>query len=245
MLLLTLISFSVLADDAPILETIEGGGETFSIQRNGETVVIEAGDEILEGDKIQTSDESVTLSYPDQTSLTLSENSVIKINPTNEYSDRNVELEQGTIHSKVTSGVSAKPFKMIIRGGYATMGVRGTEFTVESDSQNSALDVHTLEGTVEAAENETELTQQKGTRIEALKSLHAKRGQAFEKREFRREEFMQRFQQRHPRFMKQVQKPRRPFAQLRQQRQQRRANMPQPSRPHRPFQRQKMNPRHK
>ena len=250
LVLLGLAPFVVIAGEHPVIETFEGQQSALRVMRDGQEVQLQEGDDLLPGDQMVTQDESVTIAYPDQTSVTLSENSTLKISASDDMSDKNLQIEKGSIHSKVTSDAQTKrPYRMVIKGSYATIGVRGTEFTVEADSENNEINVHTLEGVVEAAQTEDDLKQNRVTTVPALESLRARRAQAFEKRQFRRDEFLKRFQQRHPKFMRQIEKPRRPFMQLRQKQLQRRQtirqNQPHHKPPHRPGALQKIRQNHK
>ena len=71
---------------------------------------------------------------------------------------------------------AAPPLKFFIKTNAAVMGVRGTEFVVDHDDK-AGSEVHTLDGTVDVAANEEDLSAGRGRRVEALQQLRAdKRG---------------------------------------------------------------------
>ncbi len=172
---LWLILSTALAQD-PVGEISEASSSV-QVQRAGETLTLQSGDDLEAGDIIESSDAQVVI-YPDH-----QVNLAGKIEIKEALEDKTeLALEKGKVHVKVEKQTRPLTFRVVTP--MAAFGVRGTEFEVEETDEGSDLQV--VEGEVEAQDKQGQI--QRVRPREAIRLM--KRG-GFQKREFR--ELKQRF----------------------------------------------------
>ncbi|MCM0605780.1 MAG: FecR domain-containing protein [Xanthomonadaceae bacterium] len=122
-------------------------------------------------------------------------------------------LDVGVTHVEVPETTSGeKKFKFFIKTKSATMGVRGTEFVVQ-ESESGETQINTLKGEVGMAKDLSEFNEEKGkspkwTKIAAGSAGYWSRGESRikEVKEFNRDSFRKQLKEKHPSFMKAVEK---------------------------------------
>jgi hypothetical protein len=150
---------SVLGDRAVVIIT----GQT---QRPGVT-----GDEIHYWDVIQTSRKAAAkVRYPDGSTLLIGRDTKVEILPRQAGTQYN-QLDWGQVRAQVEKPKTApdpqaKP-RFIIRTKTAVMGVRGTDFVAGFDPASGQSALHTLEGTVDIATDESKVMSWQGLPVEA------------------------------------------------------------------------------
>ena len=143
-----------------VLVRVEGSG---NVQMN----FLKAGDKLYKGAIVNTgSNGAVKLLMTDRTIIDLGPSSLFKMNDYQlgkNVGDRNVDLslDYGQVRASVNEKITSNKGKFTIRTKAATMGVRGTEFVVNStvpsggvtaNAQNSQTSVTVMHGKVEVAD---------------------------------------------------------------------------------------------
>lgn len=119
---------------------------------------LKAGDPVLEGDTLQSeAASSAKFLMNDQTILDLNPSSQLLVEhyQLKSLGNRNVSISvlNGTIRASVNQHLT-NGGKFSIRTRSATMGVRGTEFVVQSDSRTGQSQLTVLKGLVQAASSD-------------------------------------------------------------------------------------------
>lgn len=186
------VLFSVLAADvraeepsienAVVLEAIDGTAlvEVFS---GGTWKPIVDGETVEPGEAIRTTAGSARLVYGDGSVVALSTATEVKLE---DNLSRVLSLEHGTVWGKIEKSTtplvspSPKPYRFLLRSRSVIMGVRGTEFLVEtaSDGEGGEVTVNTLEGTVDTAPDLPTLLEGKGLRLSQFERIRARKGVA-------------------------------------------------------------------
>ncbi|MBY0518268.1 MAG: FecR family protein [Bacteriovoracaceae bacterium] len=163
MILLLLIQFA-LAQDPSVGEVLEGEIKT----QRGE---LKAGDDLLQGDRLESSGAQILLFPANQINV----EGVLSLENVTD-SDTSLKLESGKARVNVDSTENPQEFR--VKTPYATFGVRGTEFEVEESSEGSALQVY--DGQVEAQD-------QQGLKQRVVKgeAFQHRRGQGWARKEFK------------------------------------------------------------
>lgn len=143
-----------------VLVRVEGSG---NVQMN----FLKAGDKLYKGAIVNTgSNGAVKLLMTDRTILDLGPSTLFKMNDYQlgqNVGDRTVDmsLDYGQVRASVNEKITSNKGKFTIRTKAATMGVRGTEFVVNStvpasgitaNAQNSQTSVTVMHGKVEVAD---------------------------------------------------------------------------------------------
>ena len=88
--------------------------------------------------------------------------------------------------------------KFLVRTKAAVMGVRGTDFAVNTDADGAAAEVHTLEGQVDVAKDDKSLFSGKGMAVKADQFVKANRGAISVPKAFDRAGFLNALKGRQP-----------------------------------------------
>jgi hypothetical protein len=179
------------AENAAIVLEATDGTASVEGRHAGKWAPLAIGAKLNVGDSVRTpAGTSARLLYPDGSLIALSTDSEIQID---HDPVRVISLRRGTVWGKIQklvvasasptpSSPSRSPYKFILRAKAVTMGVRGTEFIVESGA-NGAVSVLTLEGTVDTAPDLASLRAGKTVPVHQLELVHAQSGTAFGKAE--------------------------------------------------------------
>jgi hypothetical protein len=141
----------VLADEVTLTEVTGSAADITIVRPDGWRQVPSSGAKVPRNTAITTSSgASLRVAMPDGTAVRVGHSSEVhfdRIEPGNAV----VTLEQGRARATVPkSRVAPKQHRFQIKTRAATMGVRGTDFTVEVDP-SGRVGVHVLDGTVEIA----------------------------------------------------------------------------------------------
>lgn len=173
-----LISASLFAADAtkPVIESIEGDQIVVVKTTGGKSKPASKGLEVDYGDRVKTSDgASAKIRYPDGSKLLVGRGSEVEVQ----------ENKNGSQYNKVYSGYvrglirkagqpdKSAPPRFIIRSRTVVMGVRGTDFVMSQHetlakgkkAAGSEVQIHTLDGVVEVAKDESTLMEGKGRSV--------------------------------------------------------------------------------
>jgi hypothetical protein len=193
----------------PLITNVEGESNKVKIINSSHTEKKANTDEYLEaGDTVSVSKgNSLSLSYENGAELFIAENSVVKTqvdegqNSNEEVST--IEVLKGKVRGifKEEKTQKSKKFKLFIRTKNSVMGVRGTEFVVENKDGESSL--HTIEGSVEFAKSKDDLFKGNSSQVKESEFIKRKKQEKIRKpQKFKKEEFLKRFKNRHPRLVK-------------------------------------------
>lgn len=179
MLLLTLLTPAWAGEPPPVIITsILGNASEIEITRpDGYSQVPSIGADLPRGTQIRTGpSSSLRVKFQDGSEMTLRKLTQWIVDST--YPGQvSSELVSGKARATVPpapKGAPAKgPHRFIVRTKSIVMGVRGTDFFVESRPDSGKVSIHTIEGTVEAAAKPEELTSNPPFRLEAGRALHA------------------------------------------------------------------------
>jgi len=203
----TAIAAAVFFAHASFAATVltDSNGTTVAAQTaDGNAVQLNEGDEILAGTDLHLSkDQSVTVSTDTGMNVVADQGAKVKVS----NDDDGVplfEVALGEVRAFLSPtepkpAVPAPRLRVTTPG--AVVGVRGTDFVV--NSAQGGTDVHTLEGTVEVAGSREDLKAGRTTPLgqgEGVEGVHA--GAPMVKKTFNRDEFMNRFNKRHPQLAK-------------------------------------------
>jgi len=153
--LLSLISTEVLAQSKAAKVIILRGSAEYTT-KDGTKVSIKRGDWLPEGAIVKTEAKSfVKLLFVDKSSLNIAPKSSVTIAKFSKKKAGIINLLQGKIRSKVVKdylndGDKGKKSKLFIKTKTAAMGVRGTDFSVETTGKVDTLNV--VEGNVTVAQ---------------------------------------------------------------------------------------------
>lgn len=132
------------------------------------------GAALSSGDRIKTGPaSSLRVKYPDGSTLiigSLSEVAIQEIGPVKKvslgYGQTRAVIQKSSLQEKLKN---APTHRFLVKTPTATMGVRGTDFVTESVKAKgfagASTQLHTLEGVVDVARNESDLTQGKFTSV--------------------------------------------------------------------------------
>ena len=150
--------------DAPpevgAIQEVDPAGTQVSVKNaQGATEEKPAGAPLLQSDQvIAKPNQTVVLHLKDDSNITATPGTEISVKdyvPAQAGSVPHVELTKGSAHFDVNKTPTGHP-TFFIRTKSATMGVRGTSFVVDQQSDGYST-VHTLQGNVAIAKNEADL----------------------------------------------------------------------------------------
>lgn len=145
------------AADAIRLDMLQGAKE-ISISRGAAHLIVKEGDTLQPKDELTTGPkESVRIIFPDRTQLWVGSSTSIQINngaTPDGHQIGLVQMKEGSTRVLVpkTYGTT-KRIKFVVKTPAATMGVRGTDFVVDSSDAGKNVELHTLEGVVDATQS--------------------------------------------------------------------------------------------
>ncbi len=149
-----------------ILESLQGS-ETLWVSKAQSQREIRPGSEIKVGEKIKTGPHfSAVIRYSDGSQIILTPHSDFTLEEQTHETQWN-RLRAGKVRGIITKTKipsSSKP-KFMIRNKAAVLGVRGTDFVMSITPGAQGTQIHTLEGSVEVAQNEVALFNGKGTLV--------------------------------------------------------------------------------
>ncbi len=210
-----LSGFSAFAGDefetgAAVLEGVEGGAP-IEVLRAGTWSPVALNVTVQPGESVRTSASAARLVYSDGSAVALSTDTEIKLIS---GSAREIELAHGTVWGKIEKAgrespktTTAHPYKFMLRSTSVVMGVRGTEFLVESGARGEVA-VNTLEGTVDTAPDKATLESGHGVPVHRLERIRAQAGTPFGRAEgFRGEDLNARLTKDHAGLVKFLGRP--------------------------------------
>lgn len=163
----------------PVIIAISGTGAPKIVLQNKEKDAI-IGSTVEFGSTIRTgATHAVSLTYPDQSIVTIDKNSRYIVVEKRGDSQIN-QLDYGQVHGVIETnsksvaektGTPPRPPKFLIRSKTVTMGVRGTEFLMGVDPFGLKAKIFTLNGTVDVATSETNLISGKVTPLKSGKFI--------------------------------------------------------------------------
>lgn len=173
--------------NAAVLEATDGASPV-EVLRAGTWIVIGDGETVVPGESVRTAGSSARLVYGDGSVMALSTDTEVKLE---DDPLRIVSLERGTVWGKVekagapalsppspAASPSPRPYRFTLRSRAVVMGVRGTEFLVET-APDGEVTVNTLEGAVDTAPDLPTLFAGKGSSVSRFERIRARRGVAF------------------------------------------------------------------
>lgn len=168
------------ASDRLVLESVDG--DRVVIVTDGKTLEphpAKQGEELHFWDVIQTSKRAAAkVRFPDGSLLVIGRDTKFTIQPKNEGTQFN-QLDWGQVRAQVVPDENAKNAdpkapkpkpRFIIRTRTAVMGVRGTDFVAGFDPSSAQSSLHTIEGSVDIAANESQVMAWQGTPVNAGQS---------------------------------------------------------------------------
>ena len=154
------------------------GASVVQVTRASGQHELKTGDPVAPGDKIITDDKTtMTIHCADGTVLVVGRKSNLGIEES-ENAQRTARIDAGTVRA-IVSKINAekitdkKKFRFFIKTRSATLGVRGTDFVVSADPVTETSELHTLEGTVEVAKDETTIVTTGGEKVIGGQSVTA------------------------------------------------------------------------
>ncbi len=198
-------------DDRPLIESIRGAKTVVIQSAEGERAA-GVGTPLNPGDRIKTTgDVSTRIVYKDRSQLSVGRASEVEVQGNEGGETQWTKLHAGQVQGKVTrAAMKPKSYRYGVRTKSAVMGVRGTDFVVDSADGQDAK-VHTLDGQVDVAQDESSLLSGKGLAVLKNQFTEVKPGQAIPKpKQFDRGKYLQELNAKQPdfqSFMKQAPKP--------------------------------------
>lgn len=167
------------------LDMLQGAKE-ISISRGQNHLMVKEGDNLLPKDELTTGPkESARITFPDRSELWVGSSTTIQINSglTNDgHRIELVQMKEGSTRVLVPKSYgTTKRIKFVVRTPAATMGVRGTDFVVDAHDTGKDIELHTLDGTVDAAKSVQTLIKKDVVPVERGFTIHAQDGQVIPK----------------------------------------------------------------
>ncbi len=182
----------------PVIESLEGDGLVVVKSSNGTSKQAARGIEIQVGDRVKTGPEaSAKIRYPDGSKLLVGRGTEVEIQEHNGDTQFN-KVYSGYVRGlirKASQPDKSKPPRFIIRSRTVVMGVRGTDFLLD---QKKDLEIHTLDGVVEVAQDEKALMAGKGVSVPRGQMIDADEAKIHEPKPFNREQFEEALAQAQP-----------------------------------------------
>lgn len=179
------------------------GAKTVLVRRSNGNHELKPGDPVQPGDLLQTdSKTTTTIRCSDGSVLVLGHSTDVGIeNAAN--AQRTARINSGTIRAIVSKintekNQEKKKFRFFIKTRTATLGVRGTDFVVSADSATETVELHTLEGTVEAAKDETALVTKGGEMVRGGQYILATQEEITSPQVFDQKRFAEQLEQTQP-----------------------------------------------
>jgi hypothetical protein len=196
LIILSISARSVLAEEVDPALVVESndGASAIEVQHAGVWAPAPVGTTIEPGDSVRTGTSSARLVYADGSAVALSTATEVQVQPD---PTRVIDLKEGTVWGKIeksaapvtASPPNGNPYKFTLRSNSMVMGVRGTEFVMESP-RSGEVSMNTIEGTVDTAPDLATLQSGKGVPVHKLERIRARKGAAFGKAEgYKSEEF--------------------------------------------------------
>lgn len=203
----------------PSIETITGDASSCTLVRGKKTLALKEGDALKNGDIVQTgATTSARLVYSDNTQLFVGRGSSVKIQARDKVTPW-VYLEKGQIRSvvaKTDKPAPKKNYRYGVSGKTIAMGVRGTDFTVDTDEKGDSSKVHALDGNVEVAGKEKDLFKGAGQVLQKDHLIESQFGKLQNPVKFNPDDYLQQLKQKQPDFQNFIAKPPRSIQELNQ-----------------------------
>lgn len=209
-------SWALAASQQPAIELIVGA-KVIQVDSQGRMVEAAEGSLLRNGDRIKTGPRvSVRVLYPDGAQLLVGRSSEVEILPkdnTTYWSRLSLGQARAIIPKPKVVNKKAR-HRFGIKTKTAVMGVRGTDFVVETDEKGESSQVHTLDGQVEVAKDEGSLLDGKGFNVLRDQFVKATPGDLLKPAKFDRQQYLDVFKQKQPDFQGIMNKLPRPQEQL-------------------------------
>lgn len=157
------------AQDHLVIDSVDGDKAVIIFTDKNERQA-KKGDDVQFWDVVQTSRRSsIKLRYPDGSVVVVGRDTKFTVQPKQQGTQYN-QLDWGQVRAQVTKEDNPSPKappRFVIRTKTATMGVRGTDFVAGFDAQSGQASLHTIEGTVDMAADESKVMSWQGTPITA------------------------------------------------------------------------------
>lgn len=191
---LLFVGFSAQADNKPVIESIIGSD---AILNGARKFVI--GSVLEPGDKLITDDKTVIrVLYPDGSVVVVGHLSEYEVQEKDSENTQWNSLHSGEIHAEVTTQARKQRPHFVIKTRSSIMGVRGTEFDISVDSKNDVTTLHTLQGSVDIANNSKDLISGHGVAVAHDRFVSAVSGKIGSPQHFDQKMYRSEQQKRHP-----------------------------------------------
>jgi hypothetical protein len=159
------------------LDLLQGTQEV-TVQRAGVRLKLKAGDLLLPQDEITTGPkESARIAFPDGSQLWVGGVATVRVNSAVAEGGNKIqfiEMKEGAGRILVPkSDGTTKRIKFVVKTHAAVMGVRGTDFVVDAKDSGKDMELHTLEGSVDAAKNVRNLIEKDAVAVDHGFTIHA------------------------------------------------------------------------
>jgi hypothetical protein len=167
------------------LDLIQGSPtHDIAVHRSGGSHGQDSDLRVKEGEFLQAKDElktgpgeSVRVVFPDGSQLWVGGSTLVRVNSGIAEGGQSIQLihlmeGSGRIIVPKTYGTSRK-IKFVVKTPAATIGVRGTDFVVDAHQDGKDVELHTLEGTVDAAKSIKKLIRKDVVAVASGFTIHA------------------------------------------------------------------------
>jgi hypothetical protein len=159
------------------LDLLQGMQEV-SVKRGNEVLHLKEGNSLQPKDELSTGPkQSVRIAFPDGSQIWVGSSTTIQVNSGVAEGGAKIQLvhmKEGTGRILVPKSYgTTKKIKFVVRTAAATMGVRGTDFVVDAKSAGKDIELHTLEGSVDAAKSVQSLIRKDAVAVGGGFTIHA------------------------------------------------------------------------
>ncbi|MGK5082651.1 FecR family protein [Bdellovibrionota bacterium FG-1] len=184
--------------NGPVIESLLGANSIEVASTKGKRNEA-VGAKLVKGDQLETNaSTSLRLVYGDGTQLMIGRSSGVEILG-EKSAAQSTHLAHGEVRAIVKPETSGKKkIKYVVRTKTMTMGVRGTDFSVNTGADGQSTQMHTLDGQVDVAKDEQSVLSGKGLAVKRDQFVEATGGKISVPKTFDRDQFMNTLKQRQP-----------------------------------------------
>jgi hypothetical protein len=159
------------------LDTIEGAHD-ITVRRGQKQLHLKEGETLKPKDEVVTGPkESVRITFPDGSQFWVGRATTVRVFSgvaEGGHPIQFIHVIEGAGRVLVRKSYeTTKKIKFVVKTKATTMGVRGTDFVVTAQSSGKEIDLHTLEGSVDAAKDVQSLINHKGISVNGGYMIHA------------------------------------------------------------------------
>ncbi|MFL5815118.1 MAG: FecR domain-containing protein [Bdellovibrionia bacterium] len=154
------------------------GTQEVTVKRGNDILHLKEGNSLQPKDELSTGPkESVRIIFPDGSQIWVGSSTTVQVNSGVAEGGAKIQLvhmKEGTGRILVPKSYgTTKKIKFVVKTPAATMGVRGTDFVVDARASGKDIELHTLEGSVDAAKSVRNLIQKDAVAVETGFTIHA------------------------------------------------------------------------